>query len=95
MTEVLEMSLGHDAFPGKGGFVVDAEASVESAKHEAKQGQGGIVSVVGEAHFTSKKSGKGWDEQFVFRFSEFDEQGLIGHWEIWSDPLSAWEAVGS
>ncbi|KAG9188610.1 hypothetical protein G6011_07315 [Alternaria panax] len=80
MTNILEMSLPNDAFPGREGFIVDAEA--------------GMVSVVGNGRFTSKKTGKGWDEQFIYRFSEFDEQGKIGHWEVWADPLSAWEAVG-
>jgi hypothetical protein len=80
MTDVLDMSLPDDAFPEEEGFIVDAEA--------------GMVSVVGKGHFTSKKTGKGWDEQFIYRFSGFDDEGKIGHWEIWADPLSAWEAVG-
>jgi hypothetical protein len=81
MTDVLDMALPSDAFPGKEGFIVDSEAD--------------MVSVVGKGRFTSKKTGKAWDEQFIYRFSEFDGQGKIGHWEIWADPLSAWEAVGS
>ncbi|KAF7675048.1 hypothetical protein GT037_006811 [Alternaria burnsii] len=80
MTDVLDMSLPEDAFPGKEGFIVDAEA--------------GMVSVVGKGRFTSRKTGKGWNEQFIYRFSGFDEQGKIGHWEVWADPLSAWNAVG-
>lgn len=80
LNNVLDMSLGDDAFPGNEGFIVDAEA--------------GMVSVVGKGRFTSKKTGKGWDEQFIYRFSEFDAEGKFGHWEIWADPLSAWEAVG-
>lgn len=78
--EVLEMQLPADAFPGPEGFVVDAEA--------------GMVSVVGKGRFVSRKTGKGWDEEFIYRFSGFDGLGRIGHWEIWADPLSAWEAVG-
>jgi hypothetical protein len=81
MTDVLEMSLSSDAFPEAGeGFIVDAET--------------GLVSVVGKGRFTSKKTRKGWNEQFIYRFSEFDDEGRIGHWEIWADPLSAWDAVG-
>jgi hypothetical protein len=80
MTEVLDMALDDDSFPKPEGFIVDADA--------------GMVSVVGKGRFTSRKTGKGWDEQFIYRFSGFDEQGRIGHWEIWADPLSAWEAVG-
>jgi hypothetical protein len=52
------------------------------------------VSVVGKGRFASKKTGKGWNEKFIYRFSDFDSQGKIGHWEIWADPLSAWEAIG-
>ncbi|KAF2705396.1 hypothetical protein K504DRAFT_494283 [Pleomassaria siparia CBS 279.74] len=77
---VLDMQLPADAFPPKEGFIVDAEA--------------GMVSVVGRGRFVSKKTGKGWDEEFVYRFSEYDDEGKFGHWEIWADPLSAWEAVG-
>jgi hypothetical protein len=80
MTEVLDMDLDEDSFPKPEQFIVDADA--------------GMVSVVGKGRFTSRKTGKGWDEQFIYRFSGFDEQGKIGHWEIWADPLSAWEAVG-
>jgi hypothetical protein len=82
MNDVLDMSLPGDAFPKPdAGFIVDAEV--------------GIVSVVGKGGFTAKKTGKSWDEKFIYRFSEFDSDGRIGHWEIWADPLSAWEAVGS
>ena len=80
LSEVLGMKLADDAFPWKGGFIVDGEV--------------GMVSVVGKGRFESKKTGKGWDEQFIYRFSDFDDQGRIGHWEVWADPLSAWEAVG-
>ena len=82
--------MGEDTFPkpGSGGYVVDERAVVEG--EEGK----GVVSVVGKASFASKKTGKGWHEEFIYRFSGFDEQGRIGHWEIWADPLSAWVAVG-
>lgn len=80
LTEVLDMALDDDSFPRPDEFTVDADA--------------GMVSVVGKGRFTSRKTGKGWDEQFIYRFSGFDKQGRIGHWEIWADPLSAWEAVG-
>ena len=65
MTDVLKMSLTDDAFPAKEGLIVDTEA--------------GMVSVVGKGRFTSRKTGKGWDEQFIYRFSEFDDEGRIGH----------------
>jgi hypothetical protein len=80
MTDVLDMSLPGDASPEPDtGFIVDAEV--------------GMVSVVGKGRFTANTTGKGWDEKFIYRFSEFDSDGRIGHWEIWADPLSAWEAV--
>ena len=74
------MMLPEDAFPLTDGFIVDARTN--------------MVSVVGKGTFKSKKTRKGWDEEFIYRFSGFDEEGRIGHWEIWADPLSAWVAVG-
>ncbi len=81
----------NDAFPSisSGGYVVDAEATAED-DGESK----GVVSVVGQGVFVSVKTGKEWHEKFIYRFSGFDEEGKIGHWEIWADPLSAWVAVG-
>lgn len=78
--QILEMDLPPDAFPGPEAFIVDAEAN--------------MVSVVGKARFKSKATGKAWDEEFIYRLSEFDGEGRVGHWEIWADPLSAWVAVG-
>lgn len=69
-----------NTFPPAEEFIVDATA--------------GAVSVVAKAKFGSIKTGKRWDETFIYRLSGFDEEGKIGHWEIWADPLSAWEAVG-
>jgi hypothetical protein len=79
MTDVLEMALPGDAFD-ENAFIVDAET--------------GLVSVVGKGRFTSRKTGNGWDEKFIYRFSEFDGEDKFGYWEIWADPLSAWDAVG-
>lgn len=84
------MHMGKDTFPSveSGGYVVD-----ENAIAEGDEGcEGGVVSVVGKARFESVKTGKGWDEEFIYRFSGFDGEGRIGHWEIWADPLSAWVA---
>ncbi|MCJ1473519.1 hypothetical protein MMC13_002170 [Lambiella insularis] len=69
-------------FPPSSDFIVDATA-----------GGTGAVSVVAHAKFASVASGQSWEENFIYRISEFDEDGRIGHWEIWADPLSAWEAV--
>lgn len=98
LAETLEFIPNKDTFPGKEGFVVDdkAVASAEGALPGAGKGWDGrgVVSVVGNATFKSVKTGQSWDEQFIYRLSEFDEDGRIGHWEIWADPLSAWAAVG-
>jgi len=62
-----------------------------------REGRGraeGVVTVVGTGTFASIKTGKEWSEKFIYRFSGFDREGRIGHWEIWADPLSAWVAVG-
>ncbi|KAF2187681.1 hypothetical protein K469DRAFT_661699 [Zopfia rhizophila CBS 207.26] len=91
LAKTLGMDMGRDTFPGVDGFIVDIQAQLEAREGKNK----GMVSVVGKARFKSIKTGKDWHEQFIYRFSDFDEQGKIGHWEIWADPLSAWEAVGS
>ena len=70
-------------FPPSSEFIVDASA-----------GENGVVSAVAHAKFESVVTGKSWEEDFIYRLSEFDGEGRIGHWEIWADPLSAWEAVG-
>lgn len=84
-----------DTFPDVDGYIVDVAATVRESKvgDDHKQPKG-AVSVVGKATFASIKTEKQWHEQFIYRFSGFDEAGMIGHWEIWADPLSAWEAVG-
>ena len=70
-------------------FIVDAETRINGMETGR-----GAVSVVAKAVFESVKTGKRWEEMFVYRLSGFDEEGRIGCWEIWADPLSAWEAVG-
>lgn len=88
LSQTLKMHMGEDTFPAKesGGYVIDAEA-----KTEGNDGLG-VVSIVGQARFESVETGKGWREKFIYRFSGFDGEGKIGHWEIWADPLSAWVA---
>ena len=46
------------------------------------------------AGFKSIKTGEGWEEEFVYVLSGFDDEGRIGRQELWADPLSAWVAVG-
>ncbi|MCJ1371002.1 hypothetical protein MMC20_002217 [Loxospora ochrophaea] len=83
LAQTLDFQPNENTFPPESHFVVDTEA-----------GDGGVVNVVGKGGFTSVKRGEGWEEQFMYRISHFDDQGRIGCWEIWADPLSAWVAVG-
>jgi len=85
------MQLDETSFPPSEQFIVDAEAATKS---EGGDGGKGAVVVVGKGKFESVKTGKVWKEEFIYRLSRFDEEGKIGHWEIWADPLSAWIAVG-
>lgn len=98
--QTLKMQMSESTFPEREGFIVDAEAEAEAgagSEGEAtgdKEGAGkGVVSVVGRARFESVETGKGWDEAFIYRLSEWNQEGRFGHWEIWADPLSAWMAV--
>jgi hypothetical protein len=93
LSETLEFLPDKNTFPGKEGIVVDDRTTV--AGDEGRQGDlRGVVNVVGKAEFKAVKTGEKWRETFIYRLSEFDEDGKIGHWEIWADPLSAWVAVG-
>ena len=51
------------------------------------------VTVKLHAKFASVKTGKSWEEDFVYVLSEFDDDYKIGKQELWADPLSAWVAV--
>ena len=98
LAQTLEFIPNKDTFPEPEGFVVDDQANVHpdgshSGSRKGYDGRG-VVSVVGRAKFKAIKTGKAWNEQFIYRLSDFDEDGRIGHWEIWADPLSAWVAVG-
>ncbi|KAK5172004.1 uncharacterized protein LTR77_003641 [Saxophila tyrrhenica] len=92
LSDTLEFIPNKQTFPGKEGTIVDdtAFAGSKTARGDVR----GMVSVVGRAKFKAVKTGQSWDEQFIYRLSEFDEDGRIGHWEVWADPLSAWVAVG-
>lgn len=74
--------------PSSDQFVVDAEAVGPGG------GRKGAVTIKLQGEFKSLKTGKGWEEQFVYILSDFDEDGKIGRQELWADPLSAWLAVG-
>lgn len=89
--------LGSNPSTGPGSSSSDSESTSAAAGADtgrAGGNRGGVVTVVGHASFSSKKTGRTWKEQFIHRLSAFDELGRIGHWQIWADPLSAWMAVG-
>ncbi|KAF2155914.1 hypothetical protein K461DRAFT_290889 [Myriangium duriaei CBS 260.36] len=91
--EVLEFEPVGGGLPPTGGIVVDPEALGEGEELRNGEGQG-VVCVHLKGKFRSKKTGEEWEESFAWRLSGFDEEGRIGWWEIWADPLSAWLAVG-
>ena len=55
----------------------------------------GMVTVKLHARFSSVKTGRSWEEDFVYVLSNFNEDGRIGRQELWADPLSAWMACQS
>ena len=67
---------------------------VPPIQHVAVDADLGIVTVRLHARFSSIKTGKAWEEDFVYVLSDFDEGGKIGCQELWADPLSAYLAVG-
>ena len=73
-------------FPASWEFIVDAAAG-------EGRGRGRGVWWGGRG-FESVRTGRSWEERFVWRMGGFDdEEGRIGRWEIWADALSAWEGV--
>ncbi|KAE9967985.1 hypothetical protein BLS_006079 [Venturia inaequalis] len=91
LSDTLKMHMTKYTFPASEAFLVDADAVVEREDGRTR----GAVSVVAQAKFESVKTGKSWEEEFIYKLSGFDDVGRIGHWEIWADPLSAWVAVTS
>lgn len=85
LSQTLKFEPSPTTFPSPESFVVDETCEINGKK--------GVVSVVANGAFRSVDTGKGWDETFIYRLSEFDDEGKIGHWEIWADTYSAWEAV--
>ena len=75
------------SLPAENGYVVDPDAV------HGDQGTG-VVFVKAHAKLSSVKTGRTWDEHFVFVLSGFDGAGKIGQLEIWADNLNAWSAVG-
>lgn len=87
LTATLSFHPTKNTVPPGNQFVVDAEAM-------SPGGEKGAVTIKLQAEFKSIKTGKGWEEEFVYVLSDFDEDGKIGRQELWADPLSAWVAVG-
>ncbi|KAH7060928.1 hypothetical protein B0J12DRAFT_566210 [Macrophomina phaseolina] len=88
LSQTLRMKLDGSSFPGPEGFVVDLEGDAGAAARRGK-----AVSVVGRGVFESVKTGRKWEEEFVYVLSGWDSEGKFTSWEIWADPLSAWLAV--
>ena len=80
LTATLAVEPGSVVVPPKQYIAVDADQ--------------GIVTVRLHAKFSSIKTGKAWEEDFVYVLSKFDEDAKIGCQELWADPLSAYSAVG-
>ena len=79
LTSVLSFHPSNDTLPPKEKFMVDPVCGTVMIKLHAK--------------FVSVRTGKSWEEDFVYVLSEFDEHHKIGSQELWADPLSAWMAV--
>ena len=94
LSETLKMELNENSFPNLAGFSADVKAEVRAGADELASKEIGTVNVVGKGYFASLRTGKSWEEKFIYRFSGFDENGKFDHWEIWADPLSAWVAAG-
>lgn len=76
----------HDTVPPLEEFMV--------AVNKNSQGEWeGSVTIKLHAKFASIKTGKSWEEDFVYVLSDFDGETKIGCLELWADPLSAWMAV--
>jgi len=80
LTSTLSFHPSDETMPPKEQFMVDPKV--------------GSVTIKLHSKFASVKTGKSWDEDFVYVLSGFDENMKIGSQELWADPLSAWVAVG-
>lgn len=88
LTSTLSFHPTEKTLPPRDQFMVDVDA-------ESPSGHKGVVTVKLQAEFKSVKTGRGWNETFIYVLSDFDEGGRIGSQELWADPLSAWVAVGA
>lgn len=78
LTSTLSFHPTEKTVPSRNQFLVDAEA-----KSTSQNGLDGAVSVKLQAKFKSVKTGKEWEEEFVYVLSDFDQDGKIGRQELW------------
>ena len=88
LTATLSFHPTKKTLPSSEHFIVDVDASSPGG------GRKGAVTIKLQAEFKSIQTGKGWEEEFVYILSDFNEDGKIGRQELWADPLSAWVACG-
>ena len=77
------MEFGELVFTVSSPFVVDVE--------------GRMVGVKGRAKFSSKETGEGWDETFMWKLAynyDGEEKGWrVVKFEVWADPVAAYLAT--
>ncbi|KAH8663984.1 hypothetical protein BX600DRAFT_512060 [Xylariales sp. PMI_506] len=105
LSRSLRMQLREDSFPsspagysgGGGGSGEEEGEEGEGAENDgfAVDVEKNVVSVVGTGTFESTATGRSWDETFAYVLSGWDEEGRLGRWDIWADPLSAYAAVSA
>ena len=93
LAHTLAFEADSKTFPPLEGFIVDIDARRFDDHNILPLDQHGVVHVEGRATFRSLQTNRSWKEKFMYRLSGFDEKGKFTHWEIWADPLSAWNAV--
>lgn len=86
LASILSFHPTQNTVPPKEEFRVAVDKDADGKWH-------GSVTVKLHAKFASIKTGKCWEEDFIYLLSGFDDDMKIGHLELWADPLSAWMAV--
>lgn len=89
LDKTLEFLPTKNTFGSEESILVDERAVPEGSG----AGKGGMSCVKGHAKFKAVATGKEWEEDFVMVLSEFDDDGKIGHVEIWGDTVSEWLGV--
>lgn len=86
LTSTLSFHPSPDTVPPREDFLIAIRKNSEGKRQ-------GAVIIKLHAKFASIRTGKSWEENFVYILSDFDDGMKIGHLELWADPLSAWMAV--